>query len=899
MITRIEITSTVFDTRSDVLRRRLVTEGFPIESVQLSDVYSIDAPFTPKQYQQIAGLLTDFITQKNAKPRKYSNSIEVGFLPGVTDNVGATAREMITDFFGRPLTPGEGIYSSRVIYLTGKLTKQNIRTIADSLYNPIIQRVWVDRVPDIVPKVSLSEELKAHTINIFTLLDRQLEEIGKRGINGPLALDLASMKAIQKHFTLLGRNPTDIELESIAQTWSEHCKHTIMNSPIDDIPEGLFNRYIRGATEKICRDPKKRKFCVSVFSDNSGAIDFDKTYAITHKVETHNSPSALDPFGGAITGIVGVNRDCLGFGLGAKPIMNMYGFCLGYPSDTAPLYRDRLRTQKMLSPRRIFDGVVAGINAGSNCSGIPTPTGFLYFDARYKGKPLVFAGTVGLIPKDLHEKNARPGDVIVMVGGRVGLDGIHGATFSSEALTSGSPATAVQIGDPITQKKLSDAIVKEARDLGLFTSITDNGAGGLSCSVAEMAKESGGCMVNLEKVPLKYPGLSPWQIWISESQERMTLSVPPKKWNTFTRLMKSRDVEATQIGTFTKSGKCIVRYNGKTIMDLDLKFLHDGQPVRHLKTRIFHPKGASLKNGQKSLLTLLRDPNFSGFSFLSSQYDYEVQGTSALKPLQGRGQVNADATVLRPLLTSNKGFVSSCALYPGYSDTYEMTAAAIDTAIRNVVAAGADPDRIALLDNFCWTESHRPDRLWQLKRAAQACYDRAIFWGTPFISGKDSMFNDFHGFDSAGKSVSISIPPTVLICAIGIIDDVQKSVSLDTKMPGDCVYVLSGQMKKFYHALHLIASAQSVHHGGLVVALAKTAIGGQLGLEVSVKDLFSEEQGRIVVTVSPQNKKEFERVFHTKSIGTITNDRKITINNVVHATVKEATDAYRSTFKDF
>ncbi|MBI3955498.1 phosphoribosylformylglycinamidine synthase, partial [Candidatus Gottesmanbacteria bacterium] len=353
----------------------------------------------------------------------------------------------------------------------------------------------------VVPKVKLRSIPKVDKINL-DLSDEELKKTGKEGIKnsdgtrrGPLALSLPFMKAIQVYFKKLGRKPTDIELESIAQTWSEHCKHTIFADPIDEIKEGLFKKYIKGSTDYIRKKKGRNDFCVSVFKDNSGAIAFNDDYLITHKVETHNSPSALDPFGGAITGIVGVNRDTIGFGLGAKPVANFYGYCFADPRADIPLYKGENKTQKMLSSRRIMDGVIEGVNAGGNQSGIPTPMGFVYFDERYRGKPLVFVGTVGLIPKKIkgklsYIKEARKGDYIVMIGGRVGKDGIHGATFSSEAMDSGSPSTAVQIGDPITQKKLSDAIVKEARNMDLYNSITDNGAGGLSCSVAEMAKES-------------------------------------------------------------------------------------------------------------------------------------------------------------------------------------------------------------------------------------------------------------------------------------------------------------------------------------------------------------------------------------------------------------------------
>jgi len=738
---------------------------------------------------------------------------------------------------------------------------------------------------------------------------------------------------------------------------------------MDDIKDGLYETFIKASTNKIRKAKGKKDFCFSVFTDNSGVIEFDNKYLITDKVETHNSPSALDPFGGAITGIVGVNRDAIGVGLGAKPIVNRYGFCFANPEDKDSLYKGKDFTQKMLSARRIMDGVIEGVNVGGNCSGIPTPQGFVYFDEKYKGKPLVFVGTLGLLPKEslgrkAFEKEARPGDYVVMIGGRVGKDGIHGATFSSEAIDSGSPATAVQIGDPITQKKLSDAVVKEARDLGLYNSITDNGAGGLSCSVAEMAKESGGCYIQLDNVPLKYPGLKPWETWISESQERMTASVPKEKWGSFSDLMKRRGVEATIIGEFTDTGKCIVNYNGKEVMDVEMEFLHDGLPPRPMKTtftKIKHenPEIPILEDLTDSFHSMLKRPNVTSFEFISQQYDHEVQGGSVIKPLQGRGRVNGDATIIKPVLDSNKGIVISQGINPSYSeiDTYNMAACAIDTAIRNSIAAGADLDHLALLDNFCWCSSNDPERLGQLKRAVKACYDYSIHYGTPFISGKDSMFNDFKGFDKDGKPVQISIPPTLLVSSLGIIDDVGETVSLDAKFDGDLVYLLGNthdelggseyfsmigeqqrgkkyigntvpavfalRNKKLYRALSncidngIIASSQSVNRGGLGVALAKTAMGGYLGMKVSLKNipkasrddftLYSESQGRLVVTVNPKYEKMFEKIMgnnaYTK-IGVVRKDNQFIVSGrdgkrVISTTIDDISKSYKSTFKEF
>jgi len=682
---------------------------------------------------------------------------------------------------------------------------------------------------------------------------------------------------------------------------------------------------------------------ISVFSDNAGGIIFDKNYLITHKVETHNSPSALDPFGGAVTGIGGVNRDIIGFGLGSKPVVNAYGFCFGEPNDKRPLFRDKGKTGKMLSPKRIMDGVIKGINVGGNCSGIPTLSGFVKYDDRYRGKPLVFAGTIGLIPRNLpadggkkrpsHEKKAQAGDYVVMVGGRVGLDGIHGATFSSVRIDSTSPATAVQIGDPITQKKLSDAIIKEARNMNLYNSITDDGAGGLSSSVAEMARECGGVKIYLDKVPLKYPGLSPWEIWISESQERMTLSVPKNKWKIFYNLMKSRGVEATVIGEFTNSGKVVISYQGKKIMNLDMEFLHNGLPKHHLITEpykittpapLLHKDGN--KNSTKTLENLLAQNNISGFNFISQQYDHEVQSSSVLKPTTGAGLINTDAQVFRPVLNSNKGVVLSTGVYPSYGDisTYHMASCALDTAIRNSIACGGTLKELAILDNFCWCSSNDPKRLGQLVDAVKACYNYSIGYGTPFISGKDSMFNDFKGYDEKGNEVAISIPPTLLISAISVMPDLYKTVSPEFKNNGDVIYLLGetndelggGEYFKMLGAVgnsvpkvnlekniktylatekaiqkELLASSISVNSGGLGIALAKACVGGNIGCNISVSNigcltadakLFSESQGRILVSVAPKNVKVFEKIMkdiYYVKLGKVTTAGRFIITN--------------------
>lgn len=967
----------------------------PKHSTDVVTSYLITHKFGKDKVKKIAQILTnpvieDFSVDRFPKTSKFTYAIEIGFKPGVTDNIAHTTEETIRDLFQRSQKNSNfSVYTSKVYLVAGIKNLKDVEKLALSLHNPLIERSYVASFADIkknglplkAPEVVLEKRTRVISVPLSGAGRDELINIGKLGImdengsrRGPLALDLASMETIQAYFRGLKREPTDIELESLAQTWSEHCKHTIFANPIDDIKDGLYKTYIKGATNLIRKQKGKKDFCVSVFSDNSGGIIFDKDNLITHKVETHNSPSALDPFGGAITGIVGVNRDTIGFGMGAKPVANVYGFCLGEPKDERKFFRDKNLTQLMLPPKRIMGGVIKGINVGGNCSGVPTLNGFLKFDDRYRAKPLVFAGTVGLIPRSVngkpsHIKKAKAGDYIVVIGGRVGLDGIHGATFSSVATDSNSPAGAVQIGDPITQKKLSDAIVKEARDMNLYNSITDNGAGGISCSVAEMAKESGGAKVYLQKVPLKYQRLRPWEIWISESQERMTLSVPKTKWKAFQKLMESRGVEATVIGEFTNSGKCIVEYKGKKIMDMDMEFLHNGLPKQHLFTSppaplrstkegdSFSSNLGKAKDGAytKDLENLVAEKNIAGSSFISEQYDHEVQAGSVLKPLSGRGRINTDAQVFRPVLNSDRSVVLTSSTYPSYGDisTYDMAACAIDTAIRNTISAGGTLSHLAILDNFCWCSSYDQKRLHQLVEAVKACYDTAVGFGTPFISGKDSMFNDFKGYDENGKPVEISVPPTLLISAISVMPDFNKTVSPEFKNASDIIYLLGethdelggGEYYKMIHpsasatpqegnignvpkvdvkkniktyvALEkatqkeLVASAISVNSGGLGIALAKASLGGMIGCDVSVKNvnprgktygvevkLFSESQGRILVSVPPKNSPAFEKIIKNipySKIGKVTNDEKFIISDkskVVETNVKNLHKIY-------
>ncbi|MGH1398369.1 MAG: phosphoribosylformylglycinamidine synthase subunit PurL [Alphaproteobacteria bacterium] len=963
MTTRIEVLAHIDDGRAKTLEKAIKAKGLSA-SVRVADIYTSES--TAAANDTFTQSLANPVTQKTGNlPQDFDWALEIGFLPGVTDNVGHTTEEILKLTGANDDT---SCYSSRLYLIKGDLEKADIESISTTLSNALIQRISIKSadafkadggMETIVPRVTLNttSDSPADKVDLNGLSDDELMEISQKGIEnrGPLGLPLIYMKAIQDEYA--GKTITDIELETIAQTWSEHCKHTIFASPIDDVKEGLYKGYIKRATKEIRETRGEDDICVSVFSDNAGGIIFDDNYLITDKVETHNSPSALDPFGGAITGIVGVNRDCIGFGMGAKPVINRYGFCLADPRTSPEYYRDKALTNPILSPETIMKGVIDGVEAGGNQSGIPTPQGFVTFDDRFVGKPLVFVGTIGLIPRTIngkpgHEKCARPGDKIVVAGGRVGRDGIHGATFSSVALDEGSPATAVQIGDPITQKKMSDAIIKEIRDLGWYSAITDNGAGGMSSSIGEMAEQSGGFHVELDRVPLKYPGMAPWEIWISESQERMTMAVPPENTEKLIALFAKRGVEATIVGTYTNSGKAHITYNDETIMDMEMDFLHDGNPETPLKTTFTRggeqePDIAEDTERTNTLLAIMSRLNIASKEFISTQYDHNVQGTAVIGPLQGQGRVYAETSITKPVFSSNKGVVLSQGLFPRYSDidTGAMAAAGVDLAVRNAVAAGCPIDHLALLDNFCWCSSDEPERLGQLKRAVQAIYEAAVKYETPFVSGKDSMFNDFKGFDANGNPVKISAPPTLLASSIGVIPDINRAIDLAPKAVGDLIYIL-GETKdecgagEYYDHLgflgnnapetdthqnlrlyklysrasrdRLIASAYALNHGGLAAALAKKAIAGQMGLDITFdslphlpteKLLYSESTGRILVTVAPQNKEKFEKNFkgfeHIHQIGHVAYTDKLSIRNTLDAPIKDLEEAYKSPLRDY
>jgi phosphoribosylformylglycinamidine synthase len=797
------------------------------------------------------------------------------------------------------------------------ISLESVRTFRRYYFDPhgetdaALRRVLAnDAIEQIVEGRLLAEHLSLGAPYHFERIHVPLAGLNDTGLEklsrtGQLSLSLAEMWTIQEHFRFQGREPTDVELETIAQTWSEHCSHKTLKGRIDcggQHYDNLLKETIFAATQELRRRLGPDDWCVSVFEDNAGVVRFDERYHVCFKVETHNHPSAIEPYGGANTGLGGVIRDPLGTGLGAKPICNTDVFCFA-PPDTQP----EALPPGVLHPVKVIRGVVAGVRDYGNRIGIPTVNGAVCFDDAYLGNPLVFCGTVGLIPVEHSQKNPQANDFIVAVGGRTGRDGIHGATFSSVELTHESEKVsggAVQIGNAITEKKLLDVLL-QARDLGLYHAITDCGAGGFSSAVGEMG-ENIGAAVELDKVPIKYEGLSYTEIWISEAQERMVLAVPPNRWPALEELCRSEGVEATVIGRFEATGRLRLSYRGEQVADLDMHFLHNGRPtvVRQARRGSEWPANpappARRMNCSQGLLEILGSYNVCSKEWIIRQYDHEVQGGTIIKPLVGSQHDGpGDAAVVTPVLGSWTGLAIGCGINPRYGslDPYRMAAAVIDEAMRNVVAVGADPRRVALLDNFCWGNTDRPEVLGSLVRAAEACRDLALAYGTPFISGKDSLNNEFHAGDR-----HIVIPPTLLISALGRIADVRRCVTMDLKKAGNELFLVGttkeemggshyhlvvgstgGQVPqpdpelavRIFRAIHdaisrgLLRSCHDLSEGGLAVAVAEMAFAGEIGADLTnigtgLSDevlLFSESCTRFMVEVAPENVASIRQLF--------------------------------------
>ena len=946
------------DTRGESIRRQLASDhDLDITEVRSITGYLVKGNFNETHHEKMVsdlfcdpiiehGAVNQYIlNDTNIFPQKPDVAIQIGFKPGVTDNAAQAGLDGLKTLF--PSEAEDAEVSTTMTYIFyGVPNDVDCQWLANQLHNPMIERAIISDQASCENNQWPALDFPEPPVNIFgtpTTIDLEVDddsliEISEKGL---LALNLEEMQTIQAHYRdpivratrekegLPPAAPTDVELECLAQTWSEHCKHKIFAANIHHVDtetgedshiDSLFKTHIMKPTFDIA---EKVDWLLSLFHDNSGVIEWNPEWSLCIKAETHNSPSALDPFGGAMTGIVGVNRDILGTGLGARPIANTDVFCFGPPDYDGDI------PDGLFHPSRVFRGVHAGVRSGGNESGIPTVNGAIVFEERYLGKPLVYCGTVGIMPRRLadgresHDKTPSPGDVIYMVGGRVGSDGIHGATFSSLELTEESPSSAVQIGDPITQKKMVDMLLK-ARDDGLLQVTTDNGAGGLSSSIGEMAELTGGAKVDLSQVPLKQMGLSSWEILVSESQERMTVGVKPEDCQEFEKLASLHEVEATAVGTFTDSGDFHILHGEHSVALLPIEFLHDGVPQLQLESEWIPPVNEEPTYPQTNasdmggiLSRLLARPNIASKEWWVRSYDHEVIAQTVIKPFCGvNHDAPGDAAVIAPIHGETQGAVISCGIIPRYSDidTYAMVAGCIDEAVRNAVCVGVDLDRMAGLDNFCWPDSveseKTPDgryKLAQLVRANRALDDVCRAYQLPCISGKDSMKNDV-----IINGEKISVPPTLLFTLLGNHEDIRKAVSSDFKNSGDIIYLLGQTHQELgaselvtmfrdecgggiggkvpaidttrnlalYRDLtaamrqELVVSAHDCSDGGFAVALAEACFGADSGCSVDISEifndnnsldkwgaLFGESLGRILVSVKDEYSSEFEAVM--------------------------------------
>jgi phosphoribosylformylglycinamidine synthase len=750
----------------------------------------------------------------------------------------------------------------------------------------------------------------APVVDSLNILGKSPKELRALGDARHLSLNDAEWAAVQTHFKGLKREPTLAEVETLAQTWSEHCKHKTFTSPIR-YTEGrktrtiknLFQETIVAATQGL-----KKSWCLSVFEDNAGVVAFGKKWALAFKAETHNHPSALEPYGGAATGIGGVIRDVLGCGLGAKPVLNTDVFCFGRPDYKGPL------PEGAHHPARTLRGVVAGVRDYGNRMGIPTAGGGIWFDDDYRLNPLVFCGTVGLIPQWAVKKAVKAGDLIVAAGGRTGRDGLHGATFSSANLGADAPSSAVQIGHAIAEKRVLDALLR-ARDRKLYNSVTDCGAGGFSSAIGELGA-SCGARVRLEEAKLKVTDLDGWEIWLSESQERMVMAVPPGNLKALEAVFSAEGCELSVLGEFTKDGRLVVTHHGAAVVDLDMKFLHSGLPRVEREAVWTAPAAQKPAGGvEKKLSVVVREAvahlNVCSREWVIRQYDHEVQGGTVIKPLQGvRHDGPGDACVIWPYAATGdmddfQGFSVAHGLNPDYGriDPYWMAMACVDEALRNLTCVGADPARAALLDNFCWASPADPKQLGGLVRAAEGCRDAAKGFGAPFISGKDSLYNQSK--DEKGRE--LPIPGTLLISALAPVPDSRKAITMDFKGPSNSLFLIGrtndevggslyhrvlgrtgGEVPKVspacaldgFKALHaainkgVVLSAHDLSEGGLALCAAEMGFSGEFGCLLDLDEvprdpriysnetlLFSESPSRILVEVAPENEGAFLRFF--------------------------------------
>ncbi len=891
------------------------------EDVEVADLYFIEGELDQDEQNRLHGFLVDPLLQKGSWNDPTSDGTEITFLPGVTDNAAATLMQachrlgfdVTGTATGRRIEFGESVDATRREGLVKRI-----------IANPVIERWKHGCVEPTFHPVAHA----AGAPETVPIAGRTSDELAQIGAERALALDPAELEVIQVHYAELGREPTDIELETLAQTWSEHCAHKTFRAVIttdDGEDRSPLIDMLRETTNAI-----DAPYVKSSFVGNAGIIGFEGDSTLALKAETHNHPSAVEPFGGANTGVGGVIRDILG--IGHRPLAITDVLCFGLPETRLEDVPDGA-----LHPLRIREGVIAGVADYGNKIGLPTVAGAIVYDPGYTTNPLVFAGCIGSADGWEPDRGPFPGDRVILLGGRTGRDGIRGATFSSltmDASTGEVAGASVQIGDPIVEKLLID-VLADASDL--YTAITDCGAGGLSSAVGEMA-EGVGADVDLDRVPLKYAGLEPWEIWLSEAQERMIIAVGSAKIGELEARCRRHGVEMSDIGGFTGDGVLTVRSGGEIVLEMTTEFLHDGRPQRELTATMPQPRrgeyvGRDVADPRDAVLRLLAHRNIASKSRTIHRYDHEILGATSVRPFVGRlSDAPADGVVIaEPSETS--GFAIGIGLNPwhGMTDPEAMAYGAVDEAIRNVVAVGADPDRIALLDNFSWGDPQRESTLGELVAAVDGCCAAAMAYRAPFVSGKDSLNNEYTGADGQRHSV----PPTLVITAVAHVPDADRIVTPMLQQAGNVLIQLGTTSREFagshldlvygepaepgsapapdpdapsrYRNLHqaildgLVRACHDVSEGGLAVTLAEMCIAGRLGAEITdlphdsvVAGLFAESQSRLVVEVADDDVSRFSRVMHEEVhvLGRVTDEPELRLPGVEPITVEALADAF-------
>ncbi len=937
------------DPAGDAARADLASAGIAVASVATSSVYLVAGLLAEADVARLSRELFSDPVLEEARHGPYpgplaewpEGTVLVAKRPGVMDPVEASVRRGIADL-GLSAT---AVRTARRYRIAGMGDRAALRAAVERvLANPVVEEILIGTVPP-APGAPTKPEPPPDLPPAASVPLRDLDGPALVALSRRMALALSEpeMAAVRDFFRAAHRDPTDVELETLAQTWSEHCKHKTLTAEVrydGRTFKNLLQETIFAATAELARP-----YCLSVFRDNAGVVRLDDEWAVAVKVETHNHPSAIEPTGGAGTGSGGVIRDVLGTGRGARPILCTDTFGVAPPDHAGAL------PPGVLHPRRVLRGVVAGVRDYGNRMGIPTAAGGLLVHPGYLGSPLVFAGCVGVLPASAVAKEVRPGDRIVLAGGRTGRDGIHGATFSSEALSADSErisATAVQIGNAIEEKRLVEGVLR-VRDLGALRAITDCGAGGLSSAVGEMG-EGTGAEVELSLVPLKYEGLSPAEVWVSEAQERMVLAVPPERLEDALRALADEEVEATAIGRFTSDRRLRVLWRGKPVADLPMEFLHQGLPRTPREARWTPPPAAEPKTGPPpapgaEILAMLSDWTVCSREWIVRQYDHEVQGGTVGKPFVGaRAEGPSDGCVVRPDPRSFRGVAIAHGANPRYGelDPHAMAVSAVDEALRNLVAMGADLGTVALLDNFVWGDTDDPEVLGGLVRACLGCRDAALAYGAPFVSGKDSLHNVYVAPDGR----RLPVPGTLLVTALAVVPDVRRLVTSDLKRPGDALYLVGVTRDELggslFHARRgarganvprpeperarrvlaavtaatgrgVVRAAHDPSEGGLGVALAEMCLGGDLGASVSIEALprvaadtawsptdgallFSESPSRVLCEVAPGDAAAFERCCQAAGapvarIGDVSADPRLVLRGRGGATVADVTVA--------